>query len=85
MSLEVLPRVGFPVPDDTVVRRYLESAVLPEMLESMTACGADAGLDATDVRELRALLTPGDPRCVLDEPGYYVVHPTLLVSGRRPG
>ncbi|WP_233160306.1 hypothetical protein [Pseudonocardia sp. MH-G8] len=37
----------------------------------------------TDVAELHALTTPGSPRYLLDDPGYYVLHPTILATGRR--
>ncbi|APU16460.1 MULTISPECIES: hypothetical protein [Actinoalloteichus] len=36
-----------------------------------------------EIAEAEALLTPGSPRYVLDEAGYYLVHPTILASGRR--
>lgn len=84
VALRVFPRVGFPVDDDPTVRAYLESAVWPELRESAAAHGADAGLSPADLDELRHLLTPSDPRYVLDEPGYFVMHPTILATGRRP-
>ncbi|MGC7102732.1 class I SAM-dependent methyltransferase [Amycolatopsis lurida] len=73
VRLSVFPRVGFPV--DNVVRAYLES---------VRACGDAVGLTAAGQDEIRALLTPGSERYVLDEPDYHVVHPTVLVSGRWP-
>jgi hypothetical protein len=30
------------------------------------------------------LLTPGNPQYVVDKPGYFVMHPTVLATGRRP-
>ncbi|MGP4030155.1 hypothetical protein [Actinomadura sp. 3N407] len=83
MSLRIIPRVGFPIDADPTVRPYLERAVWPELLESADKCGPEAGLSATDVERVRALLTPGDPGYAADRPGYYIVHPTLLATGRR--
>ncbi len=31
-----------------------------------------------------ARVTPGDPHYILDEPGYYLAYPTILITGRRP-
>lgn len=66
------------------MRPYLESTVWPELRESAAAHGAAAGLSTADLHDLRHLLTPGDPGYVIDEPGYFVVHPTLLATGKRP-
>lgn len=54
---------------------YLET-VWPELLASADAHGLDAGLSATALGELHELLTPGSGAYILDEPGYYVMHPT---------
>ncbi|MCT2587194.1 hypothetical protein [Actinophytocola gossypii] len=70
-------RVGFPVDADPSVRPYLGSAVWPELRRSA------AGMSDADIAEAIELLTPGSPRYVLDDPGYYLVHPTILATGRR--
>lgn len=82
VTLQVFPRVGFPIDDDPTVRPYLESTVWPELLESAATCGADVGLSPADLDDIRALLTPGQPRYVVDEPGYFVIHPTIMATGR---
>ncbi|MBE1536732.1 class I SAM-dependent methyltransferase [Actinomadura algeriensis] len=84
VSLTIIPRVGFPIDADPTVRPYLEGAVWPELLESADERGTEAGLSADDLERVRALLTPGSPGYVADRPGYYLVHPTLLATGRRP-
>ncbi|MGH3917170.1 MAG: class I SAM-dependent methyltransferase [Pseudonocardiaceae bacterium] len=81
VRLAVLPRIGFPV--DAVVRAYLESTVWPEHLASVRECGHLVGLGHADLDEVRVLLTPDSDRYVLDEPGYHVVLPAVLASGRR--
>lgn len=83
VALRVLPRAGFPIADDPAARSYLESAVWPEFLQSAAERGAEVGL--TDLDPLRELLTPGSGRYVLDDPGYYLLHPTVLATGRAPG
>jgi hypothetical protein len=40
-------------------------------------------LDAGTGAGVAVRLTPGGPRYVVDEPGYYVVHPALVAAGRR--
>lgn len=82
VSLRVVPRVGFPLSDDPTVRPYLENAVLPELLASARSHGERAGMTAAELRQAEVLLDPSGPAYVLDEPGYYVVHAALLVSGR---
>lgn len=84
VSLKMFPRVCFSVNTDPTVRPYLELAQWPEAREVAATHGAEAGLSTADVAELQRLLTPGDPHYVLDEPGYFVVHPTTLATGRRP-
>jgi hypothetical protein len=83
VTLRVFPRVGFPIDDDPSVRPYLESTVWPELLESATECGSEAGITTAELGELHALLTPGTAHYVGDEPGFFVVHPTILATGRR--
>jgi SAM-dependent methyltransferase len=83
VTLRVFPRVGFPIDDDPTVRPYLESTVWPELLESAAACGADAGLSRAELDDLHKLLTPGTSQYVADEPGFFIVHPTILATGRR--
>lgn len=51
----------------------------------MSSCGADVGIAADELEDVLQLLTPGHPRYVADEPGYYVIHPTVLATGRRRG
>lgn len=83
VRVRAFPRVGSPIDADPTVRPYLENAVWPEQLESARACGADAGLSPEDIAEVERLLTPGGPDYIADTPGYYLVHPTLLATGRR--
>lgn len=84
MTLSVLPRVATQVSTtDPAAHAYLEAVVWPEILESVGSCGTDVGMTDEEIAYLRRLLTPGDPAYVLDEPGHFVVHPTLLVTGRR--
>ncbi|AUS77037.1 class I SAM-dependent methyltransferase [Actinoalloteichus sp. AHMU CJ021] len=83
IRVQVFPRVAFPVDDDPTARPYLERVVWPELLEAARSRGAEAGLGDEDIRLLGTLLTPGGQGYVLDDPGYYLVHPTLLVTGRR--
>ncbi|OCC14035.1 class I SAM-dependent methyltransferase [Streptomyces sp. PTY087I2] len=82
VGLRVIPRIGFPADSDPSVRPYLEKVVFPELLEAARSAGQKAGMSAEEVREAEELMSPG-PRYVLDDPGYYVVHPTLLVTGVR--
>jgi hypothetical protein len=82
-NVTVFPRIGFPIDADPAVRPYLEQTVWPEMLQSATSCGPEAGMSPADLEEATELLTPGSPRYVLDEPGYYVMHPTILATGIR--
>lgn len=84
VSLRVYPRVGFPIDADPSIREILESFVLPALREDAELYGAQAGLSAAELDKVRRLLTPGDPRCVIDEPGYFVMLPTILATGRRP-
>jgi SAM-dependent methyltransferase len=84
VRLQVFPLVGFPADEDPRVRAYLESAVWPELLESAAAYGAAAGLSPAELEEVRALLTPGSPRYIMGEPGFFIVHPTIMATGRRP-
>jgi SAM-dependent methyltransferase len=83
VRLRVLPRTGFPVDADPAVRPYLEGVVWPELLAAARARGAEAGMSEEDIARTEELLTPGSPDYLLDEPGYYAVHPALLVTGRR--
>ncbi|GAB3106767.1 hypothetical protein GCM10027160_02690 [Streptomyces calidiresistens] len=85
VRVHVLPRVGFPVGDDPTVRPYLEGVVWPELLAAAEARGTDAGMSGKDLARARELLAPGSPTRILDEPGYHVIQPTLLVTARRPG
>jgi hypothetical protein len=55
------------------------------MHQSAAEHGADVGLTDADLAQLTELTTPGGPRYVVDEPGYHVVQPAVLVTGRRPG
>lgn len=79
----VLPRVGFPADRDPAACRYLECVVWPEMVTSATTFGATVGMTSDDVDQLRALVTPGSTRYVVDEPGYFVHQPMLLATGRH--
>jgi hypothetical protein len=54
------------------------------MRRSAAAHGPGVGVTDADLAQLIELTTPGGPRYVADEPGYHVVQPALLVTGRRP-
>ncbi len=84
VSLTVCPRVCFPVDADPTLRPYLELAIWPEMRDNAVTHGAAAGLSTAELDEVQRLLTPGDPHYVLDEPGYFLVLPATLATGRRP-
>lgn len=84
VALQVIPRIGFPIDDDPAVRAYLETAVLPELRESATTHGREAGMSAADLTRAADLLDPGSKAYVLDEPGYYVMHSAILATGCRP-
>ncbi len=69
---------------DPAVRAYLEGTVWPEMRQSATEHGHDAGLTGADLDQLAALTTPGVSGYVADEPGFHVVQPAVLTTGRAP-
>lgn len=83
VAVRIFPRIAFPLDRDPAARAYLETAVWPELRTSAAACGAEAGMSAADLEEADALLTPGGPRSVMDEPGFFVMHPTIVATGRR--
>ncbi|WP_186781630.1 MULTISPECIES: cyclopropane-fatty-acyl-phospholipid synthase family protein [unclassified Streptomyces] len=83
LRLHVLPRIGFPADSDPAVRPYLEDVVWPQLLAGARSQGTEAGMTRKDLARAEALLTPGNPEYVVDEPGYYLVHPALLVTGLR--
>lgn len=83
LTLDVFPRVGLQLDTDRPIRPYLETVVWPQMWEAVLACGPQAGMTEADVTELHGLTTLGCRRYVLDDPGYYVLHPSVLATGRR--
>lgn len=83
IAFAVFPRVGLATDDDPAVRAYLEATVWPELSESATARGIDAGLTQHELDHALHILSPGHPRYVMDEPGYFVLHPTILATGTR--
>ncbi|MHA6628684.1 methyltransferase domain-containing protein [Pseudonocardia sichuanensis] len=83
LTLDVFPRIGLRIETDRAARIYLDTAVWPQMWESALACGPQVGMTENDLSDLHALTTPGGPRYVLDDPGYYILHPTVLATGRR--
>lgn len=82
-TLDVFPRVGLRLDVDRRARTYLDTAVWPQMWECALACGPQVGMTEADIAELHALITPGSPRFLLDDPGYHILHPTILTTGRR--
>lgn len=84
VRLDTFARSSFPVRSDRSARSYLLTAVWPELLASSQAHGAEVGMTDAEIDELRAATTPGSPRYLLDDPGYFVVTPTLLCTGRAP-
>lgn len=81
----MVPRVAYPVgADQQIVREYLERAVWPDVREAAREHGHAAGLTADGLVRVDTLLTPGRQGYIVDERGYYVVHPALLVTGRQP-
>ncbi len=83
LTLDVFPRIALRIDTDRAARTYLDTVVWPPMWEAALACGPHVGMTEDDVTDLHALTTPGSPRYVLDDPGYYVLHPTILATGRR--
>lgn len=84
LTLDVFPRIGLRVDTDRTIRTYLRTVVWPQMWESALQCGADVGMSGADISELRGLITTGEPHYLLDDPGYHVLQPTVLATG-RPG
>lgn len=82
-DLRVFPRVAFRLEVDRAARVYLERTVWPQMQDAVRSWGAEVGMSGPDVDELHMLTTPGSARYVLDDPGWYALYPTVLVSGRR--
>lgn len=81
-EVRVFPRIGHP--GEPAVRAYLEGTVWPEMRQSATEHGHDVGLTGADLDQLAALTTPDVAGYVLDEPGFHVVQPAVLTTGRAP-
>lgn len=82
LDLAAFPRIAIRMETDGSARAHLTETVWPRMRAAAAACGAQVGMTAADVDELYALTTPG-PRYLLDDPGYHVLHPTVLATGRR--
>lgn len=83
LGLDVFPRIALRVDADRGARAHLEHTVWPQMWAAALACGPRVGMTEADVAELQALTTRGGSRYVLDDPGFYVLHPTILATGRR--
>lgn len=83
VALDVFPRIGLRVDTDRSIRAYLENTVWPQMWQAALACGPQTGMTEADITDLHALTSPDSPHYVLHDPGYYVLHPTILASGRR--
>lgn len=81
-TLQVFPRVAFRLDIDRAARAYLERTVWTQMHDAVRSCGAEAGMSGADVDELHELTTPGSERYVLDDPGWFALQPTVLVTGR---
>lgn len=82
LGLAAFPRIGIRIETDRPARAHLTGTVWPRMWAAAAACGAQVGMTVADIDELHALTRPG-PRYVLDDPGYHVLHPTVLATGRR--
>ncbi|HVL84865.1 MAG TPA: class I SAM-dependent methyltransferase [Pseudonocardia sp.] len=80
LTLEAFPRVAFRADADPTAREHLEATVWPRL---RAAVAADPSVDERDRADLLALSTPGGPRYALDEPGWYVLQPTIVATGRR--
>ncbi|MDT0269037.1 class I SAM-dependent methyltransferase [Streptomyces sp. DSM 44915] len=83
--VELLPRVAFPLAADPTARPYLERVVWPELLDAARNRGREAGMSEAELARAVELMTPGSGGYALDEPGYYLTHPMLLVTGVRAG
>ncbi len=81
--MQVFPRVGFPIDADPAVRPYLEAVVWPELRHAAARCGGDVGLTPDDLAQVDALLTPGSADYVMNDPGFFIMHPAVLATGRR--
>lgn len=79
-TVRVFPRIGFP--DEAAGRAHLEGTVRPELRASTDRHGAEVGLTETDLADVAALTTPGDPRHAPDQAGHHIVQPAVLVTGR---
>ncbi|MDT0443012.1 SAM-dependent methyltransferase [Streptomyces johnsoniae] len=83
--VRLIPRVVFPLEEDPTARPYLERVVWPELLDAARERGREAGMSEEELVRAAALMTPGDDGYVLNEPGYHLLHPMLLVTGKREG
>ncbi|WP_097231133.1 methyltransferase domain-containing protein [Streptomyces zhaozhouensis] len=83
--LRLIPRVVFPLAEDPTARPYLERVVWPELLDAARGRGREAGMSEEELARAAALMTPGHDDYILDEPGYHLLHPMLLVTARRGG
>ncbi|RMI46674.1 SAM-dependent methyltransferase [Streptomyces triticirhizae] len=81
--VRLIPRVVFPLADDPTARPYLERVVWPELLDAARERGGEAGMSEEELSRAAALMTPSDDDYILDEPGYHLLHPMLLVTARR--
>ncbi|MDN6304502.1 MAG: class I SAM-dependent methyltransferase [Corynebacterium sp.] len=65
-------------------RAYLETSVWPEMRHAVTTNGHAAGMTDGDIARAHALFDPDGPDWIGADLDGYVVHPTLLWTGRAP-
>ncbi len=79
--VRLVPRVVFPLEEDPTARPYLERVVWPELLDAAQECGREAGMSEAELERAVRLMTPGSDGYALDEPGYHLLHPMLLVTG----
>ncbi|WP_077057453.1 class I SAM-dependent methyltransferase [Streptomyces sp. MP131-18] len=79
--VRLMPRAVFPLEDDPTARPYLERVVWPELLDAAREQGREAGMSEEELARAVTLMTPGSDGYALNEPGYHLLHPMLLVTG----
>lgn len=86
VQVDVFPLVvlaGGTSPVDRAAQDYLAATAWPMLRDAALACGPGVGMTPRDLVDLLELTSPDSPRYAPDEPGWYMVLPAVLVSGRR--
>ncbi len=83
VAVRSFPLAASAVPG-SAARAYLEQIVWPEMRHAVASRGRAAGMSDADVARAEDLLDPAGADWVGNDPDAFVVHPTLLWTGRAP-